>query len=64
MTMGTTDPVPQSRRRRWALAGAALAVLLAVYAGALIWFTNRVQHDMQRSLRDAPVVEDYQHRSD
>jgi len=62
--MGTTDPIPQSRRRRWLLAGAVLALLLAVYAGALIWFTQRVENDMQRSVRDAPVVEDYHHRSD
>lgn len=62
--MGSTHPAPQSRRRRWLFAGAVLAVLLAVYAGALIWFTQRVQSGVERSLRDAPVVEDYQHRSD
>lgn len=62
--MGTAEPVPQSRRRRWLLAGAVLAVLLGLYAAALIWFAHRVQSDIQRSVRDAPVVEDYNHRSD
>lgn len=62
--MSTTDPVRQSHRRRWLLAGAVLALLLAVYAGALIWFTQRLENDMQRSVRDTPVVEDSNHRSD
>lgn len=62
--MGAADPVPQSRRRRWLLAGVILVVLLTGYAVALFWFAQRVQNDVQRNVREAPVVEDYQHRSD
>ncbi len=63
--MGTVQPpVPRSRRRRWLVTAAVLALLLGLYAVALTWFAHRLQSDMQRSVREAPVGEDYDHRSD
>lgn len=54
-----TRQFPERRRPRllrWLLGLAALAVLLAVYAIALHWFTQRVETDVQKSIRALPAA--------
>ncbi len=54
-----THQFPERRRSRllrWLLGLAALAVLLAVYAIALHWFTQRVETDVQKSIRALPAA--------
>ncbi len=62
--MDVIRPTPPSRRRRWLIALVLLGVFLVAYAAALTWFTQQVQSSVQHSLRDVPVAEDYQPRSD
>jgi ferric-dicitrate binding protein FerR (iron transport regulator) len=45
-----------ARRRQWWIAALALIVLLAGYAGALAWVTNRLEIDIQKSIHPAPAV--------
>ena len=48
------------RRRRWLIALAIGAVLLALYAGALTWVTQRLQTDIEKSIHPLPaVIEDH-----
>ncbi len=48
------------RRRRWLIALAIGAVLLALYAGALTWVTQRLQTDIEKSIHPLPAaIEDH-----
>lgn len=47
---------PRFRRRRWLIALAVGIALLAIYAGALTWVTQRLQTDIQKSIRPLPAV--------
>lgn len=56
-------PAPaRPRWQRWLYVVAALMVLLAAYAIALRWFSDRIGVDMERNLRDAPAIDDARHR--
>lgn len=54
----------RSRPRRWPIAVAAGAVLLAAYGAALIWFSTHLGDEIQASMQQEPVVEDTRHRAD
>ena len=45
-----------ARRRHWRIGVLALIALLAGYAGALAWVTNRLEIDVQKSIHPAPAV--------
>ena len=48
------------RRARWLIALATGVVLLGIYAGALTWVTQRLETDIQKSIRPLPAaVEDH-----
>lgn len=48
------------RRRRWLIALVVGVVLLALYAGALTWVTQRLQTDIQKSIHPLPAaIEDH-----
>jgi hypothetical protein len=52
--------VPPILRRRWLIALAIGVVLLALYAGALTWLTQRLQTDVQKSIHPLPAaIEDH-----
>lgn len=52
------------RLRRWLIGLAVLAILLALYATLLERVKLRLDSDMQRSLRDTPLMDDTRHRRD
>lgn len=45
----------RSRVTRWMIGLALLAVLLTAYGLGLAWFTQRLENDLQKSLRALPV---------
>ena len=48
------------RRRRWLIALVVGVVLIALYAGALTWVTQRLQTDIQKSIHPLPAaIEDH-----
>ncbi|MEO6263889.1 MAG: hypothetical protein ABIO58_02815 [Luteimonas sp.] len=60
-----SHPVSPRRRRRWLIVLAICVVLAGIYAGALTWVTQRLETDIQKSIRPLPaMVEDHQHSSD
>lgn len=46
----------RSRLRRWVTGLVVLALVLAIYAVALRWFTVRVEADVHKSIRALPVA--------
>jgi ferric-dicitrate binding protein FerR (iron transport regulator) len=44
-------------RRRWLLVGGIVGVLLVAYALALAWAAQRLESDMQHSIRQLPTVQ-------
>lgn len=50
------------RRRHWLIGLTIGALLLAAYAGALTWVSQRLETDIQKSIRPLPAsLEDHQH---
>ncbi len=47
--------VESSPRRRWMGIVIAVVVVLALYAGALLWVNQRLQTDIQKSIHTLPV---------
>lgn len=54
--MAVPAPVPRHRRRWMIIAGIA-GILLLVYALALNWAAQRLESDMQHSIRQLPTVQ-------
>jgi ferric-dicitrate binding protein FerR (iron transport regulator) len=52
----TPHPTPP-HRRRWLLVGGIVGVLLVAYALALAWAAQRLESDMQHSIRQLPTVQ-------
>ena len=51
-------PVPTpTHRRRWLIIAGIVGVLLIAYALALTWAAQRLESDMQRSIRQLPTVQ-------
>jgi hypothetical protein len=50
----TLDPL---RRRRWWIAGAIGLVLLVIYVVGLAWITQRLQADVEKSIRPLQALE-------
>ncbi|MFS8064270.1 MAG: hypothetical protein ACMG5Z_06730 [Luteimonas sp.] len=51
-------PVPTPlNRRRWLIVAGIVGVLLVAYALALTWAAQRLESDMQRSIRQLPPVQ-------
>jgi hypothetical protein len=59
-----TNPVSRPRRRRWWIALAVLAAVLALYIVAIGWFAQRLRETLGESVQPAPAIEDRQHRRD
>lgn len=54
-TAHTSDTTPSpSRRRRWWIGAAVIAVVLVLYAIALTWTTRRLEVDIQKSIHALP----------
>ena len=51
-------PVPApAHRRRWLIVAGIVGVVLVAYALALTWAAQRLESDMQRSIRQLPTVQ-------
>ena len=50
-------PAPAPHRRRWMIVGGIIGVLLIAYALALTWAAQRLESDMQHSIRQLPTVQ-------
>lgn len=53
----TPIPIPPHRRRRWMIGAGITGVLLIAYALALSWAAQRLESDMQHSIRQLPAVQ-------
>lgn len=61
--MAVTQPaVPAPRRRRWLLVVGIIGVVLVAYAFTLTWATQRLENDIQKSIRPLPAAEEVQQR--
>lgn len=57
---GSSNPAAtlnRPRRRRWWIAAVIGVVLLVFYVVALAWFTQRLQADVEKSIRPLPVLQ-------
>lgn len=49
-------PAPR-RRRRWMILTGIIGTILVVYALTLNWATQRLESDIQKSIRPLPVLQ-------
>jgi uncharacterized protein involved in exopolysaccharide biosynthesis len=57
---GSSDPtaaLDALRRRRWWIAGAIGVLLLVLYVVALAWATQRLQADVEKSIRPLQALQ-------
>jgi hypothetical protein len=55
--MDVTPVSTPPHRRRWLIVAGIIGVLLIAYALALTWAAQRLESDMQRSIRQLPTVQ-------
>ena len=55
--MAATPTPATPHRRRWIVIGSIIGVLLIAYALALTWAAQRLESDMQHSIRQLPAVQ-------
>ncbi|HVR81568.1 MAG TPA: hypothetical protein VHF02_05755 [Luteimonas sp.] len=60
--MAVTQPTVPPRRRRWLLVAGIIGVVLIAYTLTLTWATQRLESDIQKSIRPLPMVEEAQQR--
>lgn len=52
----------RSHRRRWVIGAAVIAVLLLAYVLAIRWAAQRLETDLQDSIRQLPASSEPDHR--
>lgn len=46
----TAKPPPRAAQKRWWMIAVTATIVLALYAGALTWATQRLESDIQKSM--------------
>jgi len=55
--MDVTPGTAPTHRRRWLIIASVVGVVLIAYALALTWAAQRLESDMQHSIRQLPAVQ-------
>lgn len=55
--MAVMQPPTPHRRRRWLIVTGIVGAVLIAYALTLTWATQRLETDLQKSIRPLPVVQ-------